>query len=84
LEKKPRERRGTTKIPRGEGESCRGKLTHETAVPKEFRVGFIFSRGIQSAFSAATEHTEHARWASDTPKRRAEPTERLRKMSKPV
>lgn len=82
MEKRPRERRDED--PHAEGESCRGKLTHETAVPKEFRVGFIFSRGIQSAFSAATEHTEHARWASDTPKRRAESTKRLRKMSKPV
>ena len=86
MEKRPRERRLLDRRddeadPRGRILS--GLLTHETAVPKEFRSCFI-SRGIQSAFSAATEHTEHARWASDTPKRRAEPTERLRKMSKPV
>ena len=58
-------------------------MTGETAVPKEFRSTLFFAGNPVSVFGREAA-TEHARWASDTPKRRAESTERLRKMSKPV
>ena len=48
MEKRPREKRDDEDPHADEGESCRGKLTGETAVPKEFFRSTLFFPGESS------------------------------------